>query len=275
MDNFLPKQPKATKRVCLRIPVNILAEIFIEQRFYKKVRVNNLSTTGLAFCVKETERLPDCFELRFRLSFFSKEIRVRVDVKNRIKVSRGFKIGCVFVNLPERDQNIVKNYISKYANLSVPFGVVNLAAFLCLADALLRIVAHLITCYYGVTELGGNFGALFLHNFYIITLILYAIISFTSLIFTDKIIDKKSETRFMIGVLCLGAAFIFSIVKNIIYWESAIRFFNYPFIGLFLRIHTFVILYLGFSITMWLVSVKRVKVVLDIEATYRSYFPAK
>ena len=78
MDNALPDKPK---RVFFRIPAKLLAQILVDGYFYKEVQLDEISTTGLSFYLRESEDIPENFEVSFRLSPFSGPVKIKVEVK--------------------------------------------------------------------------------------------------------------------------------------------------------------------------------------------------
>ncbi|MBI4707983.1 MAG: PilZ domain-containing protein [Candidatus Omnitrophica bacterium] len=245
------------------------AKIFFEGRLHKKVYLTELSTTGLSFNIKESDYLPDLFELRFRLRPFSKVIKIQMEVKNRRGIPGGLRIGCRFLKLSDEDKELINNYVCRYVDLSGPLRLIDIAAFLLSIDALWRILAYLVNFYYGGTEFGKSFQTSSGQDFYGIVLVLYAIFSFAAFISTDNIFDRRGKTRFLLRLFCLVAAFVFIVTKNISYCKLHIWHSDYLFINAFLWTQIFLVFYTGFSIAVVIASLKKINLVLDIIGLHR------
>lgn len=269
MDKLFFNKEAEGQRVFLRVQTRLPAKIFLEGRLHKKVYLTELSTTGLSFNIKESEYLPDIFELHFRLRPFLKVIKIQMEVKNRRGIPGGLRIGCRFLKLSDKDKNLINNYVCRYVDLSLPLRVMSIAAFLLSIDALWRISAYLVNFYYNGTEFGKSFQTSSGQDFYGIVLVLYAIVSFAAFIFADSIFDRRGKMRFLLRLLCLVAAFIFIVAKNIMYCKLRIWHSDYLFINAFLWTQIFLVFYTGFSIAIVISSLKKINSVLDIVDLHR------
>lgn len=171
------------KRVLLRVPVPTPAAIYLSGEFYKKSKLADLSTNGLSVLTGPSDTLPDKFEIRFRLRRFSRTIRILLEVKNRMSVSEGVRLGCVFSEISDSDRKRVNKYIYNFVDISFPEQAVNFAAFLCVIDASFKLLLYFINSYYSATDLGRSPFAPALSNFSGIVLAFYAFLAFLAFIF--------------------------------------------------------------------------------------------
>lgn len=258
-----------TKRVFLRVQTKLPAKIFLEGRLHKNIYLTELSTTGLSFNIKESDYLPDIFGICFQLRPFSKVIRIKMEAKNRVGVSGGLRIGCRFLELSDKDKDLINDYICRYVDLSLPLRVMSIAGFLLSIDGLWRIFAYGVNLYYTGTEFGKSFQTSSGQDFYGIMLLFYAIVSFAVFIFSDSIFDHRGKKRFLLRLLCLVSAFIFIGAKNIIYWKLRIWHSDYFFINGFFWVQVFLVFYTGFSIGLVIFSLKKIKSVLNVIGLHR------
>lgn len=265
-------ESKNIKRICVRIPVNLAAEVSAEENFYRKIYINDLSTTGLSFVIKETEPFPNSVVISFQLKNFSEEIKTQIIVKHRIKCPQGLRLGCIFLNLLGSDQDKIADYLSRRADLSLLSNIVGMGALFCSLDALLRIAGYSIKSYYDISVVGIGFKDLVWQGPYSAVLAFYIVISFCALVLTDKIIDNSNKGGFRLGVVCLLAAFVFSAAKNAIYWQLGVGVSTYFFAKVFFWTHTLFVFYLGVSILTYLFSIKKISMVLGIEDIHREHF---
>ena len=138
MDSQKNQDSEKAKRVCVRIPANIKAKIFKDNKHLLTVRIKDLSATGIAIFIAKGNLDHDSFQIRFRLSLFAKEIRSKILVKNTIKLDSGLRLGCVFEKILPADKKTISNHTSEHNDYLSVSQAVNLSAFLCLADVLFR-----------------------------------------------------------------------------------------------------------------------------------------
>jgi len=243
-------QSSEGKRIFLRVPVRLWAKAFLYGRWALNVIIDDLSTTGISFFVKKTVEVPESFEVDFRLGPFSRNIRSRVLVRDRIAASGGFRIGCVFVELAEKNNNLINKFVSKYLNLSLPSLLVCLSAILLTVDACLRILAYTVNLYYSQTLLGKSFNVGRIPDSYLVFLLSYGFFSFLSFMLTDRLKDDDKRIRFMFGIFCLFIAFVFILNKNMDYLKTGLWRTNNSYILAFLSLEALLVIYAGFSIWM-------------------------
>jgi len=256
-----PTEGKA-KRVFLRIPVKFPAKILIPDSPDKEVCVDELSTTGLSFYLKESENIPDYFELAFRLGPFSKIIKIKLEVKSRNSISGTLRIGCRFVEVLDEDKKQITNYICKFADLSLPVRVVGVASFFCSLDSLWRIAAYLL--YYNGVKFEKGFRIPLADYFYFLILLLYAITTFAAFIFSGRVTNKKEKALFLTSLFCLILAFIFIMIKNIVYWKFWIGHSEYLFVSALFWTYLLFSCYTLLSILIGMLSLKKMNSILDI-----------
>lgn len=250
------------KRVFLRIPVELPAKIIVAGNPDKEVRIDELSTTGLSFYLKESEQVPNLFAASFRLSPFSRIIKITAEAKSRNSISGGLRIGCRFLEISEEDKRLVTSYICGFTNVSLPLKVVGVAAFLYSLDSLLRIIAYLL--YYEGVKFENSLKVSFIDNFYLFILLLYAVCSFTTFILSGRLNNKKEMARFVTGTLCLIPAFIFIIIKDIAYWKFWVWHSEYFLLGLLFWAYVSFAFYTALSIMIGLLSLKKINLVLGV-----------
>ncbi|MCQ9206078.1 MAG: PilZ domain-containing protein [Omnitrophica bacterium] len=265
-------ESKNIKRICVRIPINLAAEVSTEENFYRKVYINELSTTGLSFFIKETEPFPNSVQISFSLKHFSGEIKAHIIVRNRIKCPQGLRLGCVFINLLGSDQDKIADYLSRRADLSLLSNIVGMAALFCSFDALLRIAGYSIKSYYDISVIGIGLKDLVWQGPYSAVLAFYIVISFCALVLTDKIIDSRNKGGFRLGVVCLLAAFVFSAAKSMIYWKLGLESSNYFFAKVFFWTHALFVFYLGVAILTYLFYLKKINLLLGVEDMHWEHF---
>ncbi|KPK97907.1 MAG: hypothetical protein AMJ95_06890 [Omnitrophica WOR_2 bacterium SM23_72] len=252
------------KRVFLRIPVATPASIYLNNKFYKKFKLADLSTNGLSVLTSPSEVLPDKFEIHFRLRRFSRTIRVILEVKNRISVSEGVRLGCVFSEISDSDKKRVNKYVYNFVDISFPEQAVNFAAFLCVIDASFRVLLYSINFYYSATDLGRSVFTPPLSNFTGIALIFYAFLAFLAFIFSSPFIVSKGRSNFIFSLSLLGYALFFLLLKNFICWKAQLWILNYFYTNMFLTFQLFLVFYLGFAIVIGVLFLNKITLTLDI-----------
>jgi len=252
------------KRVVLRVPVATTAAIYLKGEFYKRFKLADLSTDGLSVLTGSSDVLPDKFEIRFRLRRFSRTIRIVLEVKNRISVSEGVRLGCVFSEISDSDKKRVNKYIYNFVDISFPEQAVNFAAFLCVIDASFRLLLYSINSYYSATDLGRSSFVPALSNFTGITLVFYAFLACLAFIFSSPSIISKGRLNFIFSLFLLGYAFLFLIIKNFICWKEGLWNLNYLYTNMFLVSQLFLVFYLGFAIVIGTFFLKKIALTLDI-----------
>lgn len=269
MEKMFPIKGNTGKagRIFLRIPVKILARIFLDSRFYKEVQLNEISTTGLSFYLEKLENVPDHLEVNFRLGPFCKAVKIKVEVENRISLPNGWRIGCKFLEISDADKNLITNYIVRFTNLSLPLEMMSIASFLCLIDSLWRIAAFLL--YYGGAKFEKVFQMPFAEHLYFAILLFYALCATVSFLFAERITNFKEKRYFFVSIFCLIAAFIFILIKNIVYFQVRVDYFGYPFISIFFLVYGLFAPYIALSIGIIIRWLKKIDLVLDILGQHR------
>jgi len=252
------------RRVFLRIPVAIPAAIYLDGQFYKKIKLADLSTNGLSVLVRSSDTLLDNFEIRFRLTPVSRLIRIILEVKNRILLPEGVRIGCSFSKISDLDKKRIDKYVCSFVDISFPEQAVNLAAFLCAMDASFRLLLYFLNSYYSATDLGRSLFAPLPSNFSGIALTLYAFYAFLAFIFSSPSIVSKGKLNFISSLFLLGYAFLFLLIKNFICWKARLWNFNYPYTNMFLAFQLFLVFYLGFAIVIGAFFLKKITLTFDI-----------
>jgi len=251
-----PKDSEQQKRVFLRIPARIRAAIYLYGKFYKKVKLADLSTKGLSFFVAESQLIPDNLEISFRLKRFSRLIRVRLLVMERAGVTEGARIGCAFTQISDKDKLRIEKYICDFVNISFAVQAVNLAAFFCVIEAAFRLLLYFVNFYYSATEFGTSFSFPAPSNSYVITLLVYLFFAFLAFIFSSPAIVGKRKINFGISLFFLGIIFIFILAKNSISWKSGLRYFFWIRLGL--------ILYVGLALVTGILFLKKINLTFAI-----------
>jgi hypothetical protein len=251
-----------TKRVFLRIPIKLPARIILTGRPDKEVYIDELSTTGLSFYLEKSEEVPDFFDLDFRLTQFSKVIKIKLEVKSRSSIPGGLRVGCRFAEVLDEDKKLIINYICKFADPSFPLRVVSIAAFFCSLDSSWRVAAYLL--YYEGIKFENEFRIALTDHFYFIVLLLYLVCSFVAFIFSGQVTHKKGKALFLTSILCLIPALIFITAKNITYWKFWILHSEKIFVNVFFWIYVLFGFYTALSIIVGIASFKKINLVLDI-----------
>ena len=217
------------ERVCLRVPVRFKAKVIVEGHPYKNVMVTDISTTGVCFTyfadsssyIGGTDKLPQFFEIFFRLPDSDEDIKVFVEKKNEHIISGEVWIGCFFQEISDGDRKQIYKYIVGFLDCSRPWRIINVASFFLLIDAAVRIAGYLIDLYFRGTPFGRDVSLGEVSPLYGFVLFAYAGCCLISFIINDSI-NKK---RFLVRVGCLTAAFIFIFIKFVKYlgmhiWQS-------------------------------------------------------
>jgi hypothetical protein len=262
------KEPEISKgieprRIFLRVPIKLPAKIFLKGSFYKKVYVNNLSTTGFSFDTPEADFPSGLFEVHLRLGhYFSRLIKTQAESKNRTALQEGVRIGCRFLNLSEQEQNAITALLRRQTDIGAPRQFIGIASLLLTFDASWRILAFLVNYYYNATPLGRGLSTPLVPDSYITILIAYFFFSLSAFILIERIIKLKEKTRFLLGTFCLIPGFIFLVTKNIAYWKLAITRSDY-LIRLFSLAQLLIILYTVSSMLIGIFSFKKIRLILD------------
>jgi hypothetical protein len=252
------------KRIFLRIPVAIAAAIYLNGQFHKKLRLADLSTNGLSFLVRPSEILPDNFEIRFKLTPLSKLIRIILEVKNRVNLPEGMRVGCVFSEISDLDKKRIGTYVCHFVETSFPEQAVNFAAFFCAIDASFRLLLYSINSYYSATDFGRSLFAPALSKFSVIALAFYAFFAFLAFIFSSPTLLRKVKSSFILSLFLLGYAFLFLLVKNFSCYKAGLWNFNYFYISMFLAFQLFFVFYLAFALVIGALFLKKITLTLDI-----------
>jgi hypothetical protein len=253
------------QRIFLRIPTKLSAQVFVDGRPYKKVSLEDLSSSGLSFYISETAALPHSFKMRLRLPGHLKSIKIELEAMNRKSINGVPRIGCRFVGLSKRDEHIISKYVLRFMEFSLPCRVLGMAAFLLFIDALCRLFAYLTNLYYIEINPIKSYTGDYLYG---IILIGYAIASFIACISSDNIRKK----RFLLGFFCAAGAFLFILLKNITYLELRLWQADHLFITTFLQIQSFLLIYTGFAIVLYAYSIKTINFIANSIESYRKTF---
>lgn len=270
MYNIFSKKPEEAKRVFLRISIRLPAKLYLNGKMVKKVLVTEISSGGLSFITNKSETIPNLFELRFRLGLFKRQLKMQMEVKNRINSSEGMRLGCGFVNPSEEEKNKIGGYVSKHIDIYLPYQALSFAGFLFFIDSLWRILAYLIKLYYAETPFGKNADIQPSIDFYGVILILYFLFSIAAFF----IIKSGNKIHFLIGLICFVPPLIFVLAKNILYFRLGLWENNFLIIIFFwLQVSFFI--YAALSIFIGLVSVKKMKLVLGLMDLHKRFTEAK
>jgi len=251
-----------TKRVFLRIPVKLPARIILTGKPNKEVYIDELSTTGLSFYLEKSEEVPDLFDLDFRLTRFSKVIKIKLEVKSRSSIPAGLRVGCRFAEVLDEDKKLITNYICRFASPSFPLRVVSIAAFFCSLDSSWRVAAYLL--YYEGIKFENESRVALTDHFYFVILLLYLLSSFVAFIFSGQVNHKKGKALFLTSVLCLIPALIFITVKNIAYGKLWILHSEKLFVNVFFWVYILFGFYTALSMIVGIASFKKINLVLGI-----------
>lgn len=149
MPNGSPSQ-----RAYVRIPVSLPAEIALEDQTRLKGQVTDLSTAGLALQIATDVWLPDVFAVTFKLPRYSQPVTVFVEVKNRLQLADGTRLGCVFASCEDGVKDQIDGFVSRYLNISFPLEMINIAALICAMDACTRGLFFCVNWYFSRTPFG-------------------------------------------------------------------------------------------------------------------------
>jgi hypothetical protein len=262
------KEPEISKgieprRIFLRVPLKLPAKIFLKGSLYKKVYINNLSTTGFSFDIPEADFPAGLFEVHFRLGhYFSRLIKTQAESKNQTTLQGGVRFGCNFLNLSEQEQNAITALLRRHTDIGAPRQFIGIASLLLTFDASWRILAFLVNYYYNATPLGRGLRDPLAPDSYITILLAYFFFSLSAFILIERIIKLKEKTRFQLGTLCLVPGLIFLVTKNIVYWKLAITRSDY-LIRAFSLVQLLIILYTATSMLIGAFSLKKIRLILD------------
>ena len=255
-----------TKRVFLRIPIKLPARIILAGQPDKEIYIDELSTTGLSFYIKEPEQVADFFDLDFRLTQLSKVIKIKLEVKSRSNVLGGLRIGCRFVEISEEGKKLITDYICKFANPSFPLRVLSVAAFLCILDSLWRMAVYLL--YYEGAKFERTSSMTPGDRLYFLALAFYLACSFAAFVFSEYVTHKKGKMFFLASVSCLIPAFIFITAKNIAYAKFWVLHSENTFVNIFFWVYVLFDFYAALSILVGITALKKINLVLDILGQY-------
>ncbi|UCC95052.1 MAG: PilZ domain-containing protein [Candidatus Omnitrophota bacterium] len=270
MGDKFSARPSRNKRAFLRVPVRLRAKLYLKGSFYRTVLVQELSTNGVAFILKE-ESSPDAFDLYLQLNPFSKAMKIRIEVRNRLKVPGGFRTGCSFAETSEKDQQLIDEYISRFVSIAGPSIALNVGAFFCSIDASWRILAYAIHSYYVSRQFAGTLPQPIAQYFYLFTLLLYAALSFTAFALPAYVIDRKAERRFLLSMECLLGAFVFVVTKSVLYWQVHLWRSEYLLVRGFFWAQFFLACYVGLAIAGGIGLLRKIDLILQIEEVHRSH----
>jgi hypothetical protein len=251
-------------RVFLRIPVKIPAAVYLNGQFYKATKLVDLSTNGLACLVSPSDPLPDNFEIRFRLTLFSRVIKIMLEVKNRVILSGSMRLGCIFLSISDLDKKRIDKYVCNSSGIFLPEQVVNFAAFFCAVDACLRSLLYNASSYYSATDFGRSVRDPVFSDPSGAMLIFYVFSAFSAFILSSPSIVRKAGLSFISSVLLLGYAFMFLFMKNFSCWKQGLWSLNDPDMNVLLSAQLCLLSYLGFSIIIGLVSLKKIALTLSV-----------
>ncbi len=246
----------ARERVFLRVPSKFRANVLIDNRYYTSVSVRELSSRGLSFLVGKKVNLPEAFELRFRLPHSFRPMKTKVEVKNRQDLRFNTLIGGNFSDITDNDRNLIIKYIIRVTDISAPYRILNIAAFLLFMDALYRLFVYMLSVYYGNTEFGkGLYASQRLFAFYGVALLFYASVSFGAFILTEN--PKKKGFEMALGGI--GAVFIFILLRHIELWKSGLWRETYGFFSFYFWSQFAIVFFAASSVVFGTLSVSRVR----------------
>lgn len=234
------------KRVFLRVPVKLAVEILLDGGKSMVAQIEDLSTRGLAFYLKDPDQVPDIFNISLRITPASKPLNLQLEVKSRTAVIGGVRIGCIFSTISEEDKHAINKYICELIDFPKHFIIINLAAFLCLLDSAWRIIAYFL--YYEARNFERVFKAPVSYQLYFFVLLFYAGSSYIAYSFNTRVTSKEEKSRFCLAFFGLAASFVFVTVKAFGYWASFIFAPKYIPTTLFIAGYTLFLIYMGFSI---------------------------
>jgi len=261
-----PIQPK---RVFLRVPAKSLAKILVQDRLYKEVYLDDISSGGLSFYVAPSESLPDAFQMQFQLKTSPQIIKTKVEVKSRNTTSGGIRVGCSFSEISEEDQGLITEYICKFTNFSVPLRMMSAASILCFIDSLWRLPAYFL--YYEGLRYGKVLkipNSLYL---YFGVLLLYVGCTAAGFLFSERLSGKREKKYFLISLRCLIAAFVFIIIKTIGYLLFWLVNPAHILVHIFFWIYCFFTVYVALAIWIGITSWWKIDLALDILGKHRSF----
>lgn len=264
-------EPKVPQRIFFRIPVKIRAKIFLKEKSYRVVYLEDLSTSGFACNIKESDALPEVFELHFKCGLFAKTLKLRAQVKNKKNINGSVRLGGIFLGLSAKNQQSLEKRIMRFFDLSLPSRLLTIAALLCIFDALARILAYLMTSYYLMTKLGRSFEELYPPILYSGIILSYALVAFCAFVFATRIYNERRQYLFCISLFCMVLALSFIVVKNLEYFKLGLWGCEYPPVQFFLWIYTLFSFYVGFATYFGIASQKRIDLVVKSENRHRAY----
>jgi len=252
-------------RIFVRISVKLPAEVFIGSGSCKHAIISDLSTTGLSFSIDKTDSFPKVFVLHFRLPNSSRSIKVKVERKNSSDVSGVLRIGCLFLEISEEDKKLIDRHVSRSLDCSMSWKAVNIAAFFLFVDALWRIDAYLMSISYKGTVFGKIFPEASFPHSYGIVLLAYAVACFTAFITADNLRAKVFRLR----LTCIAVAFIFVVMKNVVYWRLCLWQSQSLFGVIFFGAQSLLIAWSGFAIGISAASLKKMSLVSNCLGVHR------
>lgn len=263
-------KPGAKDRIFLRIPTKIPATIFIDGSPSGKITVTNLSSTGLSLFAKKGVRIPDFFELKLRLPWQLRRIKIVLEVKNRTKAEETGRIGCRFLTISSKDAKAVSDYILRRTEFSPACTMFSVATFFLLLDALVRIFAWMISRYYREAHAEYVF-ANFQWYCYGITLILYAVASFLACLYSC---DLKKK-RFLLSLLCGSVAFLFILVKFAFYCKMRLWVSEHAIVKALFWIESLLLVYVAYAALFFASSLKKMGFTASSIDTHQKVFREK
>jgi len=227
------KTPEITKRVYLRISANRLGRIFFEGKFVMQVFINDLSASGVGFFIAGKDLPANSFELRFKLGPLDPLIRAQITVRNKSEIHGGFRLGCSFDKILPRDQKAIVRYLCRYTDYWSPCQAVNLAAFFCIIDIMLRFALWAFIRFYEVTQLGRSLISALLVGPQAFLYVFYALFSLTAFFLSDVAFVRRGVKFLAIAVLGLIPALAFVAEKCFEYWKLGLFFSGVPLLRWF------------------------------------------
>ncbi len=261
------------KRAVFRVRKKIPAEIHLGEGRKLKVQVDDISTRGLAFHIGKTINLPDEFDIEFKLKSLSRPIKLRLEVRNRIEIIDEMRVGCRFLECSDEDRSLIDEYLTNYIDFDVPNIVISVVTFFLFVDSFSRLLANFICLYYSKTGFGKAYGLDEIYmggNIYSVILIIYAVCSFLAFVLSNRVVDESSKRAFAASIVFMVPALIFTLVKNISYWQLVLFADDYFIVRFFFWFHVVLVFLTGYAIWLGIGLLRRSDNVLD---SMRSHTP--
>jgi hypothetical protein len=247
------------KRVFLRFPAKIKAQLVIEGKLHDIIFINEISTKGLSLYVNENMELPNLFKVDLYFPGSREPIRVKVLVMNRHKSSGMMRVGCQFADLSYESNNIISGYIIKHTGFNRVSEIFSLGAFLLFCDALFRIYGYFIYLYFKRSVTAGVV-TVALPRLYGLILILYAIFCMIAFIYSE---DTRRK-NFNISLFFILAALVFYAGKNIEYFKAGLWGVDYSVLRPFLAVELLILIYVFLAIGISLIFSGKISNVLHL-----------